>query len=131
MRKLVGVLCFAFATSAICSPQNAHRRDADITQVSLPQQGYQVISPDQAKAIYTEEQAVSDIKDRIVAIEQAIKDIQKDIRVIQDTNAVVKFIAISLEITFPGLIIAGFSIWFAAWIKKPKPRSPKLGSIQP
>jgi len=106
------------------------RRDAQLTDVSVPQPQYQVISPDQAKAIYTEEQAVVDIKDRLASIDSAIIDIRKDIQVIKDTNAVVRFVVVCIEILVPGLIIAAFSVWFTYWLKKPKPRRPtKAGSV--
>lgn len=105
-------------------------RDTPLTDVSAPQPQYRVIPDDQRERIATQEEAMRDIRDRLARIEGDVKEIKGDVTVLKDTNTVVKFLVSCFTILVPGLVIAGFGVWFANHLKRSKHHNTtKLGSV--
>jgi hypothetical protein len=101
--------------------QDGRRHDASITQVSVPQPQAQVLTSDQISRIATQEEAMRDIRDRMTNIEQSVKDIKADVRVLMETNIIVHFLVQCLTLLIPGLLIASFTVWLT---RRPKRRTP-------
>jgi len=95
--------------------------DAGLTDVSVPQLQYQVVTPEQGERIATQAQALADVQQQLTDIKQSIKDIQKDIEVLKQTNWVFGFIVRMFEILIPGFICTWFGVWLA---KRKTPRRP-------
>jgi hypothetical protein len=117
-------LFFAMIATTCLLAQDGRRRDVHITDVASPQPQYQVISSEQIKQIYTQEQAMTDIKERLNAIDKSIGEIKADVRVLMETNVVVHFLVQSLILLVPGLVIAAFTVWLT---RRPKRRNANIG----
>jgi hypothetical protein len=109
-------------SAALCLAQGGRRHDAEITQVGIPQPTYQVISPEQVKEIYTQEQAVTDIKEKIKDIEDSIKEIKADIDVLKKTNAIFGFWSILQRFSYLGYCVRGLAFgWPSDQSQDPQP----------
>jgi hypothetical protein len=127
-------LFFAMIATTCLLAQDGRRRDAPLTDIATPQPGYQVISNEQIKQIYTQEQAMTDIKERLNLIETSLKEIRADVKVLTETNTIIRFLETCFEILIPGLCITAFGVWFGVWftdrLRKTKPRKPRQhGSV--
>ena len=53
-----------------------------------------------------------------------ISDLQKDVRELMQTNAVVTFVVKVLGLFIPGMLVTAFGLWYADYLKrKPKKKT--------
>jgi hypothetical protein len=100
------------------------RDDGNFTNVSYPQPQYQVVTSEQVKSIYLQQQSLIDIRERLGGIEQSINEVKTDVKSLKETDIVVNFILGIVKLLVPGLIITAFGIWFTK--RKPHGRVPAI-----
>ena len=88
-----------------------------LTDIAQPQPQFQVVSGDTYSRIATQEEAMRDIRERLNGIDQSIKDIKADVKVLMDTNTVVHFLVTTLEILVPGLLCTYFGIGLYSFLQ--------------
>jgi septation ring formation regulator EzrA len=119
------VLFLIFLVNSCAVGQTLHRgHDRDVgtvTNVSEPQIQYQIFSADQISQLSSQGQALTDINVRLTSIEKSIDDIRGDLKSVKETDVIVRFLVVCIQIVVPGILIAAFSIWFADWNKRKKP----------
>jgi hypothetical protein len=82
------------------------------------------MTSEQAQAIYTEQQALTDLKEKIASIQQDLNDVKADVKVLMAQHAVLSFVLTCLSLLVPGVLITGFGIWFAELLKGRRPPTP-------
>jgi hypothetical protein len=122
MKRTVTILAMLLGT--VSYAQDMRRHDATITQVNVPQGGYQVMTPEQGERIATQAQALADMQLQLTDIKKAISDIQKDIEVLKQTNWVFGFVVRMIEIFVPALLVGMICTWFGVRLAKRRPPRP-------
>jgi hypothetical protein len=122
MRRVALVLL----ASTVCAfGQNRHHGDAPLTDVSVPQPQFQVLTPEQGERIATQTQALADLQKQVDKIEQSVKDIRTDVEVLKQTSWIFGFIVHMFELLVPGLICTIVGVWLATHFKNKPPRGRK------
>jgi hypothetical protein len=124
MRLRAYFLCFLASTALLAQDVTPRRHDATLTDITVPQQQYQVMTPQQEQAIYTDQQLILDLKDRIASIEQDLAGVKADVKILMAQHAVLSFVLGSLTLLVPGILIAAFSIWFPDFLRRRRDRRP-------
>jgi hypothetical protein len=125
MMRVTSCLFGILASTTLLAQSGATRHhDVAITDITAPQPQYQVMTSEQAQAIYTEQQALTDLKEKFTSIQQDLNDVKADVKVLMAQHAVLSFVLTCLSLLVPGILIAAFSIWFSELLKGRKPPTP-------
>ena len=119
MRRIV--LFIATLSTACLVAQDGRYHDSSITNVSAPRPQQQVFTDDEVKSIYTQQQALDDLKKQVDGINESVVQIRADVETLKETNSVAQFLIAIVKYLVPGLLVAWFSIWYS---KRKVPRKP-------
>jgi hypothetical protein len=126
-RLLISLMVLASQIASAANPKTG--RGEFFTNVSSPQP-YQVITLDQMKSIYAQEQSLLDIKDKLATIAQSISEIQTDVKALKETDIIVNFLLGVAKYLVPGLLIAAFTVWFTKRLKLRPPGPGQRGDLE-
>jgi hypothetical protein len=82
------------------------------------------MSPEDLKQLWTEAEQLKTIQQQLSELNSNVKEMQKDIRTLMDTNIIVNFLLGIAKLLVPGLLITAFGFWCSEYLKKRNRRKP-------
>ena len=119
--RAIGCVCALSLASAL-GQYHFPQRDAKAPNVLDPQPTYAVMTAEDERMLGGEQKAVEDLGKRIDGIEKDLGTLKDQVKTLNDTSVIVRFVMNALALLVPGLIIglavAAFSVWFTQYIKR-------------